>query len=164
MEFLVIRLTKDSSLLLHAIHSTFYWRILKKTKYRLLSGFQNPYIKSAKPRKLQGLRKSDTYDQRGRKRAMHSSSSPEIYSRICSAALFPVTSTPLSKFMQAVCGRGWGRGVELCWRPYSAGVLILYVTRLRTYEIAFPPLDKNLEGKRHHTDNQLPQSPFAGHF
>ncbi len=26
-----INLTKDSSLLLHAIHSPFYWRILKKT-------------------------------------------------------------------------------------------------------------------------------------
>ncbi len=31
MEFLDINLTKDSSLLLHAIHSPFYWRILKKT-------------------------------------------------------------------------------------------------------------------------------------
>jgi hypothetical protein len=29
---LVISLTKDSSLLLHALHSPFYWRILKKTK------------------------------------------------------------------------------------------------------------------------------------
>ncbi len=35
MEFLNIILTKDSSLLLHAMHaiqSPFYWRILKKTK------------------------------------------------------------------------------------------------------------------------------------
>jgi hypothetical protein len=31
MELLDICLTKDSSLLLHAIHSPFYWRILKKT-------------------------------------------------------------------------------------------------------------------------------------
>jgi hypothetical protein len=38
MEFLDINLTKDSSLLLHAIHSPFYWRILKKTI--LLSGFK----------------------------------------------------------------------------------------------------------------------------
>jgi hypothetical protein len=29
MEFLDINLTKDSSLLLHAIHSPFYWWILK---------------------------------------------------------------------------------------------------------------------------------------
>ncbi len=28
MEFLDISLTKDSSLLLHAIHSSFYWLIL----------------------------------------------------------------------------------------------------------------------------------------
>ncbi len=46
MEFLDIILTKDSSLLLHAIHSPFYWRILKKTK--LYSGFKNTNKKSAK--------------------------------------------------------------------------------------------------------------------
>jgi hypothetical protein len=40
IEFLDINLTKDSSLLLHAIHSPFYWRILQKTT--LLSGFKNP--------------------------------------------------------------------------------------------------------------------------
>jgi hypothetical protein len=44
MEFLDISLTKDSSLLLHAIHSPFYWRILKNTI--LFSGFKNPYKKS----------------------------------------------------------------------------------------------------------------------
>jgi hypothetical protein len=32
-EFLDINLTKDSSLLLHAIHSPCYWRILKKTNH-----------------------------------------------------------------------------------------------------------------------------------
>jgi hypothetical protein len=31
VEFLDINFTKDSSLLLHAIHSPFYWRNLKKT-------------------------------------------------------------------------------------------------------------------------------------
>jgi hypothetical protein len=39
MEFLDIILTKELSLLLHAIHSPFYPRILKKT--RLYSGFKN---------------------------------------------------------------------------------------------------------------------------
>jgi hypothetical protein len=39
MEFLNIYLIKDSSLLLHAIPSPFYWRILKKSI--LLSGFKN---------------------------------------------------------------------------------------------------------------------------
>ncbi len=38
--------TKDESLLLHDIHSAFYWRILKKTV--LYSGFNNPYKKYAK--------------------------------------------------------------------------------------------------------------------
>jgi hypothetical protein len=46
MEFLDIKLTKDSSLLLHAIYSPSYWRVLKKTK--LFSGFKNPYKKSTK--------------------------------------------------------------------------------------------------------------------
>ncbi len=45
-EFLDIILTKDSGLLLYAVHSPFYWRILEKTK--LFSGFKNPYKKSAK--------------------------------------------------------------------------------------------------------------------
>ncbi len=35
-----INLTKDVSLLLHAIHSPFYWRILKKTI--VFSGLKNP--------------------------------------------------------------------------------------------------------------------------
>jgi hypothetical protein len=46
MEFLEINLTKDSSLLIHAIHSPFYWRILKKTIH--FSGFKSSYKKSAK--------------------------------------------------------------------------------------------------------------------
>jgi hypothetical protein len=33
MEFLDINLTKDSSFLRHAIHSPFYWRILKRNPY-----------------------------------------------------------------------------------------------------------------------------------
>jgi hypothetical protein len=41
MEFLEINLTKDLSLLLHAIHSPLYWRILKKTI--LFTSFKNPY-------------------------------------------------------------------------------------------------------------------------
>ncbi len=43
MEFLDISLTEDSSLLLHAIHSPFYGRILKESI--LYSGFSNPYQK-----------------------------------------------------------------------------------------------------------------------
>jgi hypothetical protein len=41
MEFWDINLTKGSSLLLHAIYSPLFWRILKITI--LLSGFNNPY-------------------------------------------------------------------------------------------------------------------------
>ncbi len=43
MEFLDINLTKYTSLLLRAIHSPFYWQILKKTK--LFSGINNLYKK-----------------------------------------------------------------------------------------------------------------------
>jgi hypothetical protein len=46
MEFLDINLRKDWSLLLHDIHSPFYWRILQKTT--LFSGFKNFANKSAK--------------------------------------------------------------------------------------------------------------------
>ncbi len=49
MEFLDIDLTKDSSLLLHAIHSAFYWRILKKTIH--IPGFKNP-CKNLKNKKI----------------------------------------------------------------------------------------------------------------
>jgi hypothetical protein len=52
MEFLDIILTKDSSLLLLAIHSPFYWRTLNKTI--LFSGFQNPK-KIRKTRKLESI-------------------------------------------------------------------------------------------------------------
>jgi hypothetical protein len=43
MEFLDISLKKA---VLHAIHSPFHWRVLKKII--LFSGFENPYKKSAK--------------------------------------------------------------------------------------------------------------------
>jgi hypothetical protein len=48
MDFLDI-FTKDSSLLLHAIHSPLFWRILKKTI--LFAGFKNPYIKILRNKK-----------------------------------------------------------------------------------------------------------------
>jgi hypothetical protein len=46
-------LTKESSLLLHAIHSPFYWRILEKII--LYSGFKNTYEKIRKTRKLESI-------------------------------------------------------------------------------------------------------------
>jgi hypothetical protein len=45
-EFLDINLTKDQSLLLHAIHNPFYWRIFQKTI--LFSAFKNPYPRNKK--------------------------------------------------------------------------------------------------------------------
>ncbi len=51
MEFLDINLTKDSSLLLHAIQSPFYCRILKKTV--LFSRIKNTYKKIPVTRKLE---------------------------------------------------------------------------------------------------------------
>jgi hypothetical protein len=53
MEFLDINLTKDLSLLLHAIHSPFHWRISKKTI--LFSGFRNPFKKIRETRKLESF-------------------------------------------------------------------------------------------------------------
>jgi hypothetical protein len=52
MEFMDINLTKDSSLLLYAIHSlAFYWRILKSTI--VYSGFKNSYKEILETRKLE---------------------------------------------------------------------------------------------------------------
>jgi hypothetical protein len=51
MEFLDINVKKDSSLLLHAVHSPFYWRILRRTI--LYSGYKNTFKKSANKRKLE---------------------------------------------------------------------------------------------------------------
>jgi len=45
MEFLDFNLTRDSSLLLHAIHSPFYWLIFKKTI--LFSGFKKILTKKS---------------------------------------------------------------------------------------------------------------------
>jgi hypothetical protein len=53
MEFLDINLTKDSSLLLYAIHSPFCWGILKKAI--LFSGFKNKYKKICETRKLESI-------------------------------------------------------------------------------------------------------------
>ncbi len=51
MEFFDINLTEDSSLLLHAIHSSFYWRILNKTI--LYSDFYYSLVnESKKPNKI----------------------------------------------------------------------------------------------------------------
>jgi hypothetical protein len=54
MEFLDINLTKDSSLLLHAIHSLFTGGFLMKI--RLSSSFKNTYKKIRETRKLESIR------------------------------------------------------------------------------------------------------------
>jgi hypothetical protein len=53
LTFLDVNKIKDSSLLLHAIHSPFYWRILKKAI--LYSGFKNTYKTIREVRKLQPI-------------------------------------------------------------------------------------------------------------
>jgi hypothetical protein len=53
MEFMNISLSKDLSILLHAIHSLSTAGFLKKT--RLYSGFKNTYIKILETRKLEGI-------------------------------------------------------------------------------------------------------------
>jgi hypothetical protein len=62
-----MNLTKDSSLLLHAIHSLFYWRTLQKTI--LQSGFKTPYKKIRETRKLETVHEQNLVEQKneGRK-------------------------------------------------------------------------------------------------
>ncbi len=66
-EFLDSNLRKDSSLLIYAIHSPFYSRILKKTI--LYSGIKNTYNKIRKTRKLESIHNSILYKRKnvGRK-------------------------------------------------------------------------------------------------
>jgi hypothetical protein len=66
-------LTKDSSLFLHAIHSPFYRRILKRTI--LYSGFNNPYKKSARQDKLKSIHEQHFVERKteGRKPDKNSS-------------------------------------------------------------------------------------------
>ncbi len=45
MEFLDANLTKDSNLLLHAIHSPFYWRIFEENQTKLFSGLKKPELR-----------------------------------------------------------------------------------------------------------------------
>jgi hypothetical protein len=67
MEFLDNILTKHSSLLLHAIHSLFYWRILKTTIFSY--GFKIPHEKIHETRKLEYIDEYHLVDQKnvGRK-------------------------------------------------------------------------------------------------
>jgi hypothetical protein len=53
MKFLDINFTKVLSFFLYAVHSPFYWRILKKTK--LFSGLKKNYKKIRETRKLESI-------------------------------------------------------------------------------------------------------------
>jgi hypothetical protein len=81
MKFLDINWTnsKDSSLLLHAIHSPFFWRILKKTKKtKLHTGFNNPYKKSAK---LESIDEYHFVERKNKGRQNSSLRRPELMPR-----------------------------------------------------------------------------------
>ncbi len=90
---------------------------------------------------------SKTLNYRGRKMPIHSSSSSEIYSRICSAALSPVQQS----FLVCVCVGGGG-GLET--KYFRIG--------FKTYLFVGPSQDKNPFGKRSRpqADKQLAQVPF----
>jgi hypothetical protein len=64
----------------------------------------------------------------------------------CCPSIFSLISLPLSQtkctvYTDSVCLGGGGG--ELCFRPYSAGILHpVFLTRFRTYQIASPPQTK----------------------
>jgi hypothetical protein len=64
MEILGKNLTKDSSFLLYAIYSLFYWRILKKTT--LYSGFKTPYKKIRETKKRESIYEKHFEEQKKR--------------------------------------------------------------------------------------------------
>jgi hypothetical protein len=73
MEFLDIELTKDLSLLLHAIHSPFYRRILKETI--LLSDLKNLYKKIRETRKLEYIHEQHLVERKNAGRKPNKNSS-----------------------------------------------------------------------------------------
>jgi hypothetical protein len=87
MEFLDISLMKDSSLLLPAIHSPFYWRIL--TKIKLYSGFNNPHKKSAWQEHSSLF--MDSILCNGKMRVENQTKTP-----VCDSSLCPETSTRIA--------------------------------------------------------------------
>ncbi len=74
MLFSDINLTINLRLLLHAIHSSFYWRIFKQTI--LFSGFKNPYKKIRETRKLESIHEKHFVERKneGRKPDIENSS------------------------------------------------------------------------------------------
>jgi hypothetical protein len=62
--------------------------------------------------------------------------------------------------MQTVCGGG----VDLCWRPYSAGVLHDVSPDSEPTKLSYHHPKQNLGGEGTQTDKRLPQSPFSGQF
>ncbi len=77
-----IILTKDSSLLLHAIRSLFYWRILLKTT--LYFGFETPN-KKIREKKLESLHEYHFVEQKNEDRKpdkISESEKTQVFSRI----------------------------------------------------------------------------------
>jgi hypothetical protein len=74
MEFLDSNLTKDSRLLIYAIHRPFYWRILKKTI--LYSGLKNTYKKIRETRKLDTINESPFVEWKNEGRKLESDKTP----------------------------------------------------------------------------------------
>ncbi len=81
MEFLDINLTKDSSPLLHAIHSPLYWRIVKKIIF--FSGFKNPYKKIRETRKLESIHEKHFVEWKNEDRKPHKNSSLRRLYSLC---------------------------------------------------------------------------------
>jgi len=85
-------------------------------------------------------------EHRRRKRPMHSLSSPEIYTRMCSAALLPVQPSPSPRdqvYVDSVCGGLLCHvGDHILQGFYT--LASLRVIRFRTYKYVCPPQHKNL--------------------
>jgi hypothetical protein len=73
MELLDMNLTRESSLLLSAIHSPFYWRYLKKTIF--YSGNFNTYNKIREIRKLESIHEQHFVERKNESRKPDKNSS-----------------------------------------------------------------------------------------
>jgi hypothetical protein len=75
----------------------------------------------------------------------------------------PFPKSTYSVYRQCVAGRGWGC-VELCWRPYSAGVYHPVSDQTKNLQNCYTTPKKPRRGRRPQTDKHLPHSPFTSQF
>jgi hypothetical protein len=64
------------------------------------------------------------------------------------------------RYRQFVAGRGWGEGVKLCWRPYSAGVQLYVSDQIHNVQNIYTTLFAKNQGGEGASDRLTPVAKF----